>query len=456
MKYRIGFISTDFYVKDWFLKAINDVLDKCEVEFIVVDNFDSYTKLINIYHENVNKYDAFVCSGIIAYSMIVENVENIAIPIVYLRLGDRDFYKYMFKELIDDNTLDTSKMFIDFLRMDNNYYGIYSLLYSEKLPFTIKDFDIKQPVHDYKKLNDYLLDIHLDLWKKGKINLSITRNYILGNILNDLGYKCIYMSPSAESILNTFEDVLNKLELARMDKNKLATGIITIDSNEYSDEKFVFDNDEILNRLSHLVSDILSKNGFFNVQVIKSSMKVEMHTTKDTLYRLTNGNKDFFTDDILSNISYNINIGWGIGNTKTHAEINARNANIKSAELGGNCTFIIDDSNRVMGPLYSENKVINAGDSEIIDKLSSHIPLSNTNISKIMSVIDERGSNKITAKILSDYLNVTLRTANRILTVLYNSNVANLLEPDDNKKLRGRPEKVYQINFSNLLNQLPQ
>lgn len=453
MKYRIGFITTDYYVNDWFYKTIDTISDRCEVNLIVVDNFDTYTKLINIYNENVKKYDAFVCSGVIAYSMLKENIENIAVPMDYLSLGDKDFYKYIFKELIEDRTLDISKMFMDFLRLDNNYYDIYSLIDYEKCPYTIRDFDINQPARDFKVLNDTLLDIHLDLWKRNKITLSITRNYIISTILNDLGYKCVYMSPSAESILNTFTNVLNKLELERLDKNKLATGIITIDSNEYCDEKFVFDNDDILNRLCNMVSDLLNKIGFYNIQVIKNSMKIEMHTTKDTLFKLTNGYRDFFIDDILDNISYSINIGWGIGNTKTHSESNARNANIKSAELGGNCTFVIDDTNRLIGPLYSENKIINASDSVIVERLASYIPLSSTNISKIMSIVDERGTNEITAKILSDYLNVTLRTANRILGVLYESNVATLVDSTGSKKHRGRPEKVYQINFSNILNQ---
>jgi predicted transcriptional regulator len=183
-------------------------------------------------------------------------------------------------------------------------------------------------------------------------------------------------------------------------------------------------------------------------------MKIEIHTTKDTLYKLTNGYRDFFIDDVLNNIRYNINIGWGIGNTKTHSESNARNANIKSAELGGNCTYIIDDTNQLIGPLYSENKIINAADSLIVDKLTSYIPLSSANISKIMSVIDERGTNEITAKILSDYLNVTLRTANRILNVLHESEVATLANSNVSKKHRGRPEKVYQINFSRILNKM--
>ncbi|WP_304339924.1 hypothetical protein [Metaclostridioides mangenotii] len=107
----------------------------------------------------------------------------------------------------------------------------------------------------------------------------------------------------------------------------------------------------------------------------------------------------------------------------------------------------------MIGPLYYENKIINAADSLIVDKLTSYIPLSSANISKIMSVIDERGTNEITAKILSDYLNVTLRTANRILSILHESEVATLAI-NISKKHRGRPEKVYQINFSRILNKM--
>ncbi len=39
---------------------------------------------------------------------------------------------------------------MDFLREDNNYYDIYSLIDSNKCPYTIKDFNIPQPVYDFK------------------------------------------------------------------------------------------------------------------------------------------------------------------------------------------------------------------------------------------------------------------------------------------------------------------
>ncbi|MCC0643688.1 MULTISPECIES: hypothetical protein [unclassified Clostridioides] len=453
MKYKIGFLTASYFLSDNFKHVLEELKDVCEVTFIELKGKNYFNDLLRIYNEQVDNFDAFVCSGIIPYSELTLKIENIKVPINFLKLDERDFYKYLFKLLNSQKDIDFTKSFMDFLREDNNYYDIYSLMDSNNCPYTIKDFNIPQPVYDFKKLNDKLLEIHLDLLKNNKINISFTRNYVISCELNRLGYNCIYMVPSTESILNTFKSVINEITLKNLDKNKSATCIITINSSEYINDDLIFKNDEIQNQIYNTILNSLSTNGFYGVQVKKNDMKIEIHTTKEMLNNMTKDYTEFFISEDLKEIKYSLNIGWGIGNTNIHAEQNARQANSKSASLGGNCTFIVNDTNNIIGPLYSNKNSNDLEESSIANKVASFIPLSNVNVSKIMSMINDRNSNNVSAEILSDYMNITLRSANRILSILYKAGIATIVNTKlDNQ--RGRPKKIYKVDFLSFLDNI--
>lgn len=94
--------------------------------------------------------------------------------------------------------------------------------------------------------------------------------------------------------------------------------------------------------------------------------------------------------------------------------------------------------------MYSSKNSNNIEDSSIANKVASFIPLSNTNVSKIMCMINDRNSNNVSAEILADYMNITLRSANRILSILYKAGIATIVNTKlDNQ--RGRPKKYIKL-----------
>ena len=73
------------------------------------------------------------------------------------------------------------------------------------------------------------------------------------------------------------------------------------------------------------------------------------------------------------------------------------------------------------------------------------------NITKVISIIEERNSNKISAEILSEYMGITIRSANRILSTLCKYNIATMEEEKKESNKRGRPKKIYIIDFARVL-----
>ena len=142
-------------------------------------------------------------------------------------------------------------------------------------------------------------------------------------------------------------------------------------------------------------------------------------------------------------------MGWGIGNTSIHASKNEIKANKLSSREGGNCVFIIDED-REIGPIYKEEIGLSKEDNYLVDEISKELPLSKINIGKILAVINETNSNEVSAETLAQYMGITIRSANRILNNLLTHNFATTLEVKDDTK-RGRPKKIYKIEFDKFL-----
>ena len=77
-------------------------------------------------------------------------------------------------------------------------------------------------------------------------------------------------------------------------------------------------------------------------------------------------------------------------------------------------------------------------------KLTSLSPL---NISKIINFSNERQSAQFTSQNLSEYLQVTRRTTERIIKKLVDNGYVKIVGEEMTHQ-QGRPRKIYQLNFA--------
>ncbi|MDR1773408.1 MAG: hypothetical protein LBR30_00845 [Clostridioides sp.] len=479
MKFKIGFISSEKYNFYNVLEETKSISDVCDIEIIHISEITNFDELYKLVKKLSSVYDALLTNDSYLYLMIISHAKKLSVPFTFLRIDEGDFYKSVLIDIMNNGNINPRKIFSDFFIFGINYYDINSFLgknyfnifqtFDEyDIPFSI-NYEALDPSNDdlaFQKIRysdlainlyhyeNELLNCHINLFKHDLIEISVTSSHYIYEELKKRNYRCIFMRPSTESILNTFKFIIRKLEQIKFYENKVATGIITIDSSKFTIDKFILDGEDIVNELYFRTKKFLQKQGYANIQLEIQSMKIILSTTQKVLLKATNNFSDFFFDELLNKLHCKINIGFGIGNTKSHSESNARMANIKSAELGSNCYFAIKSNNDLIGPVYPHYKYNNNTNNVFVEELASKIPLSTNNIYKIMSVVDERGSNKVTSKILSDYLKVTIRTANRFLNILQNAGIATLVDNNEDSKERGRPEKIYNIDFSISLEKL--
>ena len=146
-------------------------------------------------------------------------------------------------------------------------------------------------------------------------------------------------------------------------------------------------------------------------------------------------------------LPFHVNIGWGIGTTLYQAKKSAQTANKQAKSIDFPCSYVITANEEVIGPLgydtclHYTNKV-----DPHLEKLSETLGLSILQIQKIIAVASKLQTNELTANDLAYYLGLTLRQANRILNKLEENGAVEITYRKQ-EKLRGRPKKVYKLNF---------
>ena len=79
-------------------------------------------------------------------------------------------------------------------------------------------------------------------------------------------------------------------------------------------------------------------------------------------------------------------------------------------------------------------------------KLSEQVGISPLYLSKILYILRQKGGNTLSSEELAFFLNVTTRSASRILNKLESGGLANV-EYSRQMNLRGRPAKIYSIHI---------
>lgn len=436
MKIKIGVITPEKsieYIKD----AEEYVNEQYEIIYLP---YDGLADIKNVYLNNYKFLDGIILSGELTHDILIKEVGIIEKPSKTLMVTKEDFYKTLLQITINNRNLDFSRVYIDFIFESNDYFGLKDILDEKNFPY------ILNPEMNCE-MTDIIFKRHVSLWENGKIDFSITRVSSIIDKLNKNNIKNIFIFPSKDSIIKAFESLVKEIQLIRLENNLMVVGNITIDNLNLVDQNI--DSDlELKYMLLHKALIEYSNKNNISLIIQKTSLGFEVFTSNGELKDLT---EDFSSCSLLNylraSLSFTVSIGWGIGNTIYESRLNAQNANREASNNGGNCSFIITETETVIGPLSEEGclQYSNAKDP-YTEKLSKKLGISSLNIQKIMAVLKKLNTNELTADDLAFHLGITLRSSNRILNKLVEKGGAEI-SCFKQEKLRGRPKKVYSIKF---------
>ena len=102
------------------------------------------------------------------------------------------------------------------------------------------------------------------------------------------------------------------------------------------------------------------------------------------------------------------------------------------------------------GPLSSPRRITYSdAPSQPLTQLAGRLSVSPLYLSKIASVLAQRGEDTLSAEELAYFLNVTSRSASRILSKLEAGGLA-CVQYHRQMNLRGRPAKIYKISLEDI------
>jgi hypothetical protein len=138
-------------------------------------------------------------------------------------------------------------------------------------------------------------------------------------------------------------------------------------------------------------------------------------------------------------------LAFGYGHSIFEANQNAKNALTftKPFEI-----YILDEHKNLLGPFpKSEVRLALKTDDPYVLQMAKKTGLSPLNISKIIHFSRERQSAQFTSHNLSEYLQVTRRTTERIIKKLVDNGYAKVVGEEMTHQ-QGRPRTIYELNFA--------
>ena len=375
----------------------------CEIKYIFYNNLYDLEEL---YLKNAQKYDGIITSGPIGYEIIKNSVELFT-PLYHFDISKGDLYKYLFNILKENPKIDFSRVYIDFISPEKKEYWFKDIFKKEEEPI------FYQINFSNKNLYETLKNNYINLKKEKKIDIVLTRISNMVNFLKSEKISFDFLFPSEENIKNTVLEVIKDIKILKSEKKQIIFGKLLFD-------KISIDIEEEIHSISkNCIIKILDKN----IEILM-------------LY------EDFINSNIALNLKKkfrnNFFSGWGKGNNINEARHNAEKSYIKNKETNTEVIYLVSNNSET---ILSEINAKKKKNIEIIEKLKE-LNITKQNSEKLIELF--KNQEKVSCANLANYLNISERTANRLLLKLEENSLAisNLIKIN-----RGRPKKIYTFSF---------
>ena len=222
-----------------------------------------------------------------------------------------------------------------------------------------------------------------------------------------------FLFPSEENIKNIVLEVIKDIKILKSEKKQIIFGKLLL--NEVS---------------ADIEEEIHSVSKNCIVKILDKSIEILM------IY------EDFINSNIALNLKKKLKMnffsGWGKGNNINEARYNAEKAYKKSKETNFEVVYLVSTNSEIILSEIDDEKKKNI---EIIEKLKE-LNITKQNSEKLIELF--RSKEKVSCASLATYLDISERTANRLLLKLEENNLA---ISDLVKINRGRPKKLYKFSF---------
>lgn len=286
---------------------------------------------------------------------------------------------------------------------------------------------------------------HIDLFENNKIDVMLTGFAGVYNELKKEGYPVFRLEATGPLIRVCYDKIKSKYALNKAQHSQIGVEILSLidykgnNDNYYSNMIKKSELDKVIVEYVRNIQGSLFNFGRDEYIVFAHRGAIDDEINYNKLFKLQK--------DIKSR-GFSLGIGIGIGNTAYQAESNGYKAlkrclNSKDFEI-----YLIDEEDIIKGPLGSDNEISYSlvASEEYLIEISEKTGLSCESIAKIMAISETRQSKVYDTKELADYLDISDRSARRILNKIVEAELGRVYAKETSKG-GGRPKNLIEVLF---------
>ncbi|GMR64130.1 TPA: transcriptional regulator [Bacillus anthracis] len=367
--------------------------------------------------------DVIFFSGALPYYMAKEIREQLRIPSTYLQQDETTVASSILSVMYHQG-IQPHKISIDLV--DRSF--IINVFQDIGIKESPQVFDYENMLWSKDEINR-VIDFHVAKYQSGEAQLALTSIHAVYDELQKIGIPSKRMIDPKQSIIHGLKDAKIKAELAK--SHSATVGACMISSLEL--------REGLLEQL-----DVISKELRGSFKKI-DEMTFILYTTRGDIESIIKTN---MINNLFASIEGTIAIGFGYGKTVKEAEQNAKIAQgfAKNNPID-HCFYILTSDKELFGPFPKEQRVQSLkNDNPALMKIAKETKLSPANLSKIIQFSQSHPSLKFTAADLSEYLQVTRRSTERLLKKLVEYGYAHICG-EEMPYQQGRPRAIYELNL---------
>ena len=394
---------------------------------------------LSLFHKAAQEAEVVVFTGTIPYYITTAS-ERPSVPLLYVPLTGSGLMRTLFNVFITDQ-IKVNAFSIDNLEK-NVVLETLEELGQPNLHVYAKEFEGTIPSKE-------LVDFHYELWKAGKINVALTCLRSAYYRLKELGVPTYRVVATNSAIRETLTQAIMRGEQLRAKDTQVSVQICEIDdysglikrsSSEYAGERIKISLQNLLNDYAERIWASVHPDG---------NDRFTIFTTRGMLERVT----DFYQSDPLlerarNHLATTVSIGTGFGQTAYHAELNAQKALNRAKAFGGDCSFVMTNDGRLFGPIGKSNRLeysVIENKTELL-ALAQKANLGIETITKLVSLTKTLGQDTLVAPDLAHGLNISPKSARRILKRLLDAGLAEIWAKEQ-ATATGRPRMIYRVHL---------
>ena len=414
------------------IREIEPVMrETCDIEYLP---YSTMHQLAHVYSRNAHRFDGLLFSGAFPYEYITTYVGAVSKPHAYFELTDRDYYKLFPRLLYLRPGMDVSRVALDNLTVPVDFEGVFG----DARP-TFFDAVLGSGI-GMEQAYDTTMEQASRLWREKKIDLVVTRFSNIVDKFAEAGIPCERLFPSAPSMLETFQSLVGRIQSRILDDSMAAVGLVLV-VGEYENPRAA---------LKAALASFNEKLGMALI-VRESGQFFELITANDFLRDFTREYTHCLLSDHLAEmLGWDVCIGWGLGRDALQARQNAMRALRESRRNANHASYLVNVLGEEIGPLEKGRAVTVVGEPDAAtERVGRRLGISSANLQKLINLQEKRGTNRFTSAELAHYLNITPRSASRILAKLAEYGGAEVVQSVQASP-RGRPFMIYEVDYKRL------